>query len=106
MDSDWGIYHAKDYADVQLESNSIPSCNSVTCFTGTAARPFHTDKPDNHPVDYVIPNFGTDKEALSDASNLKEAEAKYGPWISKEKEATPTSYKVPNFGVDQDIAES
>jgi len=36
MDSDWGIYHAADYGNlVQLES--IPSCNSVECFTGTAA---------------------------------------------------------------------
>jgi len=107
MDSDWGINHAKEFVDVQLESSSIPTCTSFECFTGTAAQPFHSEKPDKHPVDYFVPNFGTDKEALSDASNLKEVEAKYGPWDLKKKEKeTPTDYKVPNFGVDQDIAES
>jgi hypothetical protein len=60
-----------DYAPSVGEKNliqieSIPSCTSFECISGTAAQPFHMEKPDKHPVDYFVPNFGTDKEALSD----------------------------------------
>lgn len=38
MDSDWGISHAKNTAElIQLDSSSIPTCTSFECFTGTAA---------------------------------------------------------------------
>jgi hypothetical protein len=49
-------------------------CTSFECLTGTAAVPFKSEKGDGHPINYVVPNFGTDKEILSDESNLKETE--------------------------------
>lgn len=52
---------------IQLESTSVPSCTSFECLTGTAAQPFKSEKPDGHPINYFIPNFGTDKEIISDA---------------------------------------
>ena len=90
-----------------MQSESIPTCTSFECKTGTAARPFHQDKPDKHPVDYFVPNFGVDSEIQSDASNLKATEKKLGPWeLTKTPKPHPVDYKVPNFGVDNDIADS
>ena len=75
--------------------------------SGTAAQPFKSEKGDGHPVDYTVPNFGTDKEAISDANNLAEAEKNLGAWDYKPaKVAWSLDYKVPNFGVDFDIADS
>jgi len=33
---------------------------------------------DKHPKDYVVPNFGVDRDILNTQSNLKNAEAKLG----------------------------
>lgn len=65
---------------IQLESCSIPTCTSFECFTGTAAMPFSSDKTKKYAMDYFVPNFGTDKEAVSDAQNLADAEKKLGAW--------------------------
>lgn len=113
----WGLsneHWQPDYAGsvgeknlLQLESQSIPSCNSFECKTGTAAQPFHSEKPDGHKVDYFVPNFGVDKEMISDANNLAEAEKNLGKWDYKPaKVAWDLDYKVPNFGVDFDIADT
>jgi hypothetical protein len=59
---------------IQLDVESIPMCTSFECLTGTAAVPFKNEKGDGHPINYVVPNFGTDKETISDESNLKETE--------------------------------
>jgi len=42
--------------------------------------PFSSEKTKKHPMDYFVPNFGTDKEAVSDAQNLADAEKKLGTW--------------------------
>jgi hypothetical protein len=90
---------------VQLES--IPTCTSFECLTGTAAQPFKGEKPDGHPVDYSVPNFGTDKEMISDANNLVEAEKNLGKWdYVPASVAWKLNYRVPNFGVDTDIADT
>jgi len=75
--------------------------------SGTAAVPFSGEKPDGHKVDYSVPNFGTDKEMISDSNNLAEAEKNLGKWDYKPASvAWKLNYRVPNFGVDADIADS
>lgn len=116
--SDWGHsneHWQPDYASsvgernlpnlVQLESESIPTCTSFECKTGTAAQPF--SKPDGHKVDYFVPNFGVDKEMISDANNLAEAEKNLGAWDYKPAAvAWKLNYAVPNFGIDHDIGDT
>lgn len=114
-DGNWGNSNEHWQADaypsvgeknlIQLGVESIPTCTSFECLTGTAAQPF--EKPDGHKVDYSVPNFGTDKEMISDSNNLAEAEKNLGKWDYKDA-AVPwkLNYRVPNFGVDADIADS
>jgi hypothetical protein len=42
--------------------------------------PFSSEKTKKYPMDYFVPNFGTDKETVSDAQNLADAEKKLGAW--------------------------
>jgi len=42
--------------------------------------PFSSDKTKKYAMDYFVPNFGTDKETVSDAQNLADAEKKLGAW--------------------------
>merc|ERR1712100_939561 len=63
--------------------------------------------PDGHKVDYFVPNFGVDKEMISDANNLAEAEKNLGAWDYKPAAvAWKLNYAVPNFGIDHDIGDS
>jgi hypothetical protein len=38
VDSDWGVYHAKNYADL-VQRDSIPACTSYECKTDSIAKP-------------------------------------------------------------------
>ena len=38
---------------------------------------------DKHPKDYPVPNFGVDHDIVASNTNLKNAEAKLGPWTVK-----------------------
>jgi hypothetical protein len=118
-------------------AQSIPACNSADfpkCLKAETAGPWKLQADmDKHPKDYVVPNFGVDRDIITTRSNLKNAEAKLGPWVVKKSLAQQGSipacntdggcktetaspwklqkdmdkwdkdYVVPNFGVDRDI---
>ena len=54
--------------DVQVESDSIPACNSIECLTDSAAKDFGKLPPD-HPKGYFVPNFGLDHDIIVSQAN-------------------------------------
>ena len=67
--------------------------------------------PKNHPINYFVPNFGSDSDMISTSNHLNGAEARLNhKWVvvpDSEKPAPhPVDYFVPNFGVDSDIGTS
>jgi hypothetical protein len=65
--------------------------------------------PQNHPVDYFVPNFGTDEEIVTSFSDMKEAEGKWKHELTstfKKGKGHPVDYFVPNFGLDNEILTS
>ena len=58
---------------IKSPSQSIPACTSIECKTGSIADP---PKPD-HPVDYKVPNYGSDHDIVSTQKHIKDAEATY-----------------------------
>ena len=52
---------------------------------GDADKPEWED-PQDHKVNYFVPNFGLDHDILDSQQNLKEMEHKYGVWKVKEDE--------------------
>ena len=68
-------------------AQSIPACNSADfpkCLKAETAAPWKLQADmDKHPKDYPVPNFGVDRDIITTKSNLKNAEAKLGPWVVK-----------------------
>ena len=64
------------------QQQSIPACNTDKgCLTETAS-PWKLQKDqDKQPKDYVVPNFGVDRDIIATKSNLKNAEGKLGAWV-------------------------
>jgi len=63
-------------------------------------------KPDDHPMNYPVPDFGVDRDILTSQSNLSQFEKKYKHQLSLEgpkPDDHPMNYPVANFGVDRDI---
>ena len=58
-----------------LRLQSIPACNTDKgCLTETAS-PWKLQKDtDKQPKDYVVPNFGVDRDIIATKTNLKNAE--------------------------------
>jgi hypothetical protein len=81
---------------VQLESESIPACDSTGCKTETAADAKLQKDTDPWKKDYFVPNFGVDHEILDTHHNLNGAGAycKTGncgqPWVvAAQKQSIP-----------------
>jgi hypothetical protein len=101
LDYKWDVKALQLDADIQIESDPI-------CSTAGCSQYMHPSQPKPYPMDYVVPNFGVDKDIDDHNSNLAKTEALLGKKFNpKEKEAShPVDYKVPNFGVDQDIKDA
>merc|ERR1719272_1702960 len=67
------------------QAQSIPACNSADfpkCLKAETAAPWKLQADqDKHPKDYVVPNFGVDRDIITTKSNLKNAEGKLGAWV-------------------------
>jgi len=59
-----------NFANVQLENESIPACNSIECKTESAD---HGKDPWDK--DYFVPNFGLDHDILNTWAHEKQAKA-------------------------------
>ena len=64
--------------------------------------------PKGHPVDYFVPNFGTDRDIAVTQQNLRDSErALNHKWNVVPKKLRPAphpvDYFVPNFGLDHDV---
>lgn len=55
--------------DLQLDESSDPICSSAGC-----SQYKHKKTPLGYPINYPVPNLGTDKDILDSHSNLKNAE--------------------------------
>jgi hypothetical protein len=82
------------------EISSDPTCSSAGCN-------YAKDKGKTpYPMNYFVPNFGSDKVIDASFDSLDWSEKKLGhkwiPDLSKKKERE-LNYFVPNFGVDEDI---
>ena len=68
-----------------MQSNSVPACNSADfpkCLKAETAGVWKLQADqDKHPKDYVVPNFGVDRDIIWTGSNLKNAEKKLGDWV-------------------------
>lgn len=86
-----------EITDVQLESD--PICSSAGCTQ------YEHPKIKSHPVDYFVPNFGPDQEAVKDNENsLANAEKQLNHKLVIPKTTKPDGdYTVPKLGVDADI---
>lgn len=88
---------------LQTESNmnmeSDPICSSAGCTQ------YEHPKLETHPMDYFVPNFGTDQETVKDnQSSLAVAEKQLNhKLVIPKKEEHDKDYFVPHFGVDPDI---
>jgi len=87
-------------SQVSLESD--PICSSAGCTQ------YEHPKLETHPMDYFVPNFGPDHEAVRDAdSSLAIAEKQLNhKLVIPEKVEHDKDYFVPHFGVDADILAS
>jgi len=61
------------------------------------------------PRNYVVPDFGVDKDIIATTNSISTAEKKLGKKVHADfganasNVATPRNYVVPDFGVDKDI---
>jgi len=86
-----------EVADVQLESD--PICSSAGCTQ------YEHPKIKDHPMDYFVPNFGPDQEAVKENDNslaVAEKQLNHKLVIPKAPEHDK-DYVVPHLGVDADI---
>lgn len=63
--------------------------------------------PAGHPVNYFVPDFGTDENISASLKNTADTEALLAhKWIIPEKKDDPAPYIPPVIGVDEDIRDS
>ena len=63
------------------------------------------DDPE-HPINYFVPNFGTDRDIVTAQRNLQNAEQTVGTKMKasfKKPKSHPVDYKVANFGQDENV---
>ena len=67
------------------QQTSVPACNSADfpkCLKAETTSPWKLQADqDKHPKDYVVPDFGHDRDMITTATNLKNAETKLGSWV-------------------------
>ena len=81
--------------DVQLHSDPIGSSIGITEYALPKGKK-------SHPMDYFVPNFGTDKDMLDQETDLAVAEKEVGHKfeVKEAEKGAAKDYKVPNFGQD------
>ena len=109
-----------------MMKKSMKMSLAVACLVGESAAikfrppegsvPWHEEAkkpefthPEDHDIDYFVPNFGEDNEITTSKKNMAKAEEdlKHKMFATFEPKKNPwDDYTVPHFGEDQDIKDS